>query len=120
MKQDSFDRAETDAILNSFDEMQRAEVPPFFFTRLQARMNNSEKQGSGFWKIITRPAVSLVTLTLLLVVNVAAINTYLKNQQHTGTGQNNTGIQNFAQEYSLDQTAIYNDKTEDHELLQQK
>ena len=120
MKKDSFNTEETDAILNSLDGIHRAEMPAFFFTRLQARIDKRAEQGSGFWKLVTKPAISLVTLSLLLVNNIAAINAYLKTQRHANTNQANTGIQGFAQEYSLDQTAIYNEKTEGHELLQQK
>lgn len=120
MKKDSFNTEETEAILNSLDGMHRAEMPAFFFTRLQARLDQQAEQGSGFWKLVTKPAVSLVTLSLLLLINIAAINGYLKTQQHSNTSQVNTGIEGFAQEYSLDQTAIYNEKTEGHELLQQK
>jgi hypothetical protein len=58
--------------LNSFDGMQTAEPPPFFYTRLMARMEAGRRPNA--WDRITaflaRPAVALAAILLVLAVNV--------------------------------------------------
>ncbi len=97
--------------LQSLDGISKAEMPPFFYTRLQAQLDKRKEAGS-FWRIITKPAVSLVTLSLLLVVNVVAVRAYLKSTVQTTITQN-SGIERFAEAYDLSaSSSIDNDKTD--------
>lgn len=56
--------------MNSLDNMKRAEAPPFFYTRLMARLDSTE---ATIWNrsmnFLSRPAVSLGLLFLFLVMN---------------------------------------------------
>ena len=99
-----------DDILNSIDGISRAELSPFFYTRVQANLSKRSETEGRFWSVITRPAVSLVTFSLLLILNIAAISHFIKTSKQTDT-QTSTGIQGFAQEYSLTSSSVYNDKT---------
>ena len=59
--------------LSSLDGIQRATPGPFFFTRVQARVQR--QTGSGWDQaisFITRPAVALVGLCIILLLNAAA------------------------------------------------
>ena len=98
-----------DEILQSLDGMQKAETPPFFYTRLQAKLDKRSEPSAGNWSWVTRPAFSLVTLGLLLLLNVAAITGYLKQQRSSSVNQT-SGIEKFAAEYNLDGSSVYNDK----------
>jgi hypothetical protein len=110
MESNKSTRQEIEKTLQSIDGISRADMPPFFYTRLQARLDKRAVPSGRFWMIVSKPAVSLVTLSLLVVLNVAAISYYVKSSQKT-TLQETTGIQKFAQEYDLDATSVYNDKT---------
>jgi hypothetical protein len=98
-----------DNILNSMDGISRAELSPFFYTRVQANLDKRLEPAASFWLLVTKPAVSLVTFSLLLLLNIAAINYFIKSGKQTAT-QESTGIQGFAQEYNLTTTSVYNDK----------
>ncbi len=103
------DPEELEQVLNSINDISRAEMPPFFYTRLQAKLNK-QNQGTGyFWSVLTRPAVSLGTLSLLLILNVAAIRSYL-HASSSNEGKATTGLQTFADEYGLGTATIYNEK----------
>ena len=60
-------------ILDSLEGLQKASPGPFFYTRVQARLQKGE---SGIWSTlvayITRPSVALATLGLIFLLNAAA------------------------------------------------
>ncbi|MBC7875293.1 MAG: hypothetical protein H7Y01_14920 [Ferruginibacter sp.] len=98
-------------ILGSLDGSQRATVPDFFYTRLQARMLAQLDGGKvpalkKSW--ILRPAYALAVLAGVLVINAAVI---LKgNTTENGvTNSNDTEtLQSIAAEYSLnDNNSVY-------------
>lgn len=110
MKPEKFTQPNIDEILNSIDGIKRAELSPFFFTRVQAHLNKHSEADGSFWSMITRPAVSIATFSLLLVLNIVAINHFIKKDTqpvNTASGS----IQGFAQEYDLTPPSVYNDKT---------
>ncbi len=100
---------EIEKTLQSIDGISRADMPPFFYTRLQAKLDNTSSS-NNFWMVITRPAVSLVTLSLLVILNIAAITYFIKSPKKSGQLES-SGIQTFAQEYDLTVSSVYNDKT---------
>jgi hypothetical protein len=66
--------AKTEAILNSLEGVQKASPAPFFFTRVQARLQKEEITLWGrFAGFITKPAVALATLFLIFLLNAAAL-----------------------------------------------
>ncbi len=113
MEQRKFTHEEIEKITESIDGISRAEMPPFFYTRLQAKLEKSPAPANSFWMIITKPAVSFVTLFLLVVLNITAINHYIKtsSQEQPVTQGTATDIQKFAQEYELSESSVYTDKT---------
>lgn len=96
--------------LQSIDGISKAEMPPFFYTRVKANIEKKQSLSNSFWLLVTKPAVSLVTLSLLVVINMAAISYYSKSSRQTGT-EDNSDLQIFAQEYNLGTSSVYNDKT---------
>jgi len=110
MEPNKFTQQKIAETLNSIDGINRAGMPAFFYTRLQARLDKSTPASQSFWFLLTRPAVSLVTLSLLVVLNIAAINYFIISNKPRVSTENN-GIRDFAQEYNLTGGAsLYNDK----------
>ncbi|MES2328630.1 MAG: hypothetical protein V4539_03440 [Bacteroidota bacterium] len=105
-----FTNEEIDLTLESLNGVSRAEMPPFFYTRLQAQLDKRVASPNTFWMVITKPAVSLVTLSLLVVVNITAISYYIRSSKQT-VSQQSSGIEKFAQAYDLSASSDYTTKT---------
>ena len=59
------------ATLNSLDHVQRATPGPFFFTRVQARLNKEEKSSwEQIGSFIGRPQIAFAGLCLVIVLNL--------------------------------------------------
>lgn len=95
--------------LHSIDGIKRAEVPPFFYTRLQARLTN--QHANTWWQqlflISTKPTFCVITLSLFILLNITAITTIIKDKKQALTTPESTTIQSFAQEYNLSTTTVY-------------
>ena len=101
-------QAKIDATLHSIDGIKRAEAPPFFYTRLQARLTNQHT--NTWWQqlvlIPTKPTFCVITLSLFILLNITAITTIIKDKKQALTTPESTTIQSFAQEYNLSTTTI--------------
>jgi hypothetical protein len=68
------------ATINSLDGITSASPGPFFFTRLQARLNKVEKNG---WEkmsaFVSRPAVAIAMVTFVLLMNTFAVLQHKKS-----------------------------------------
>jgi hypothetical protein len=72
-KKENIDKLIEEA-MNSVDNISRAEAKPFLLTRINARMNKAK--GSTWEKagwFITRPAVALTGLCLVVMINAAVV-----------------------------------------------
>lgn len=102
---------EIERTLNSLDGAGRAGAGDFFYTRLQARL---QQKGTNTWERATgwiaRPAVAIIGLLLVLLVNGIIVVRQLK--QETPVAEQ-ASVQAFAEEYPLQATALYDldDKT---------
>ncbi len=90
--------------LASLDGLQGVEAPAFFYTRLQARMEGRQ-QAPGFWNLLTRPAVSLVTVSLLLILNITAITLYVRTGKEP-VKQEKGSLQSFAEEFNFSTSSL--------------
>ena len=79
-------------------------MPSFFYTRLMARM---EKENTSSFRLFSKPVLSLVTLTILLVLNITVAMHYVQGGKHS-SGETN-GIQSLASEMNRNYSA--EDKT---------
>lgn len=59
--------------LNSLDGIEGAFPKPFFFTRLDARMNNEKSIWGRFSSFVTRPAIAFSSICLIIMINAAVI-----------------------------------------------
>lgn len=93
-----------DSILESLDGIQRATPGPFFFTRLQARMRQEERGfGLGLVRLITRPAIAITGICLVVVINTWVIIT---RSGAIGSGQQHTELA-LSEEYALSSNILY-------------
>ena len=97
-------------ILSSLDASQRASAPDFFYTRLNARMENGLEVSPRKTSWTLRPVYALAALALLFVLNGAIL---LQGGEKTeATAENSINepetAQSIAAEYSLnDNSTIY-------------
>ena len=90
---------EVEQALNSLDGLKRAEASAFLFTRIQQRMRNHEQVNQyGNW---------LFKLAVVLILFMGAnVYSYSELPRSTNVGASpGTGINAFANEYGLQQTA---------------
>ena len=106
MKQVS-DNKRAEEILSSFDGIQPAETPSFFYTRLKARMER--EQGSTAAPVFfLRPAFLAISLSLVLFMNIVFLTGSRKEMVPSAKKLNNTtGIQSFADAYDLNTSTVY-------------
>jgi hypothetical protein len=110
MERRKFTPEEIEKIVESMNSISRAEISPFFYTRLQAKIDNASPPAVSVWQVMMKPAVSLATLSLLLILNIAAIRYYTKASKQP-VSETTSPIQKFADEYGLGTNSVYTDKT---------
>ncbi len=90
--------------LESFDGAARAEVKPYLFTRLTARM---QRQQQSSWdkavKFITRPAIAMAGLCLVISINAMVI-AYKSPASSTGSATDQLAT---TDEFSTSVTTLY-------------
>lgn len=109
MKSKKSTQTAVDDFMESMEGIERAEMPAFFYTRLQARLETAGAARKFGRNRFAKPVLSLVTLSLLVILNIAAIRYFEK----TGVAQKNkstSAIRQFAMDYDLDFTSLYQDK----------
>lgn len=101
-------RLTTEEIINSLDGIQRAEPSPFLYTRVHARL--VKRQDNVFlnaFSFITRPAVVMAMVMLILLVNGYIMfnrSTLQQNQDELGqTIAAEYGRQNTTNPYELNE-----------------
>ena len=104
MKNRSENREE--AILNSMDGIQPADVPPYFYTRLVARMQQELDEKKAPFMLL-RPAFLTASLSIVLIINIGFLFQF-KNRQITVPQPGNAAtIESFADAYNLNTTSVY-------------
>lgn len=97
MKKKQRIQEEVEKTLNSLEGIKRAEPRPFFYTRLQAKMEQKLRpKARPNWSV--RPVYVFATLAIVLMLNVVTIVTFTKSSHQPQ--QNETD--NFAKTYGLD------------------
>ena len=92
--------------LNSMEGMRPADAPPFFYTRLMARMEKTNAQPIRLWlRFVTKPAVIIMLLLLFVLANGIVIDHLLKS--NSSINNNNSSIQSFANDYGISISSVY-------------
>lgn len=76
-----------DNALNSLDGMEHASVKPFFFTRLEARMQKEKNTWEKISSFVARPVIAFACICLVIMINAAVIFSSQKTHNNV-TGQN--------------------------------
>ncbi len=105
MKQKQHMDKQVDDTLNSLDGLQKASPGPYFFTRVQARLNRNQKD---VWEqtlsFLTRPAVVAASVFAILLVDIIAL-TNLKSTDNNQASIKQAEV--FAEEYDFTIATIY-------------
>jgi uncharacterized membrane protein len=84
--------------MNSLDGIKSAEVNPFFFTQLQARMEREIAPRYGRFAFLANMKLNLAMLVVVLMFNVASV-VFISAQKSEST-QSKTALEMFTEEYS--------------------
>lgn len=91
--------------LNSFDGAVRATPKPYLLTRLNAKMQNAQqKNWDNALRFISRPAVALAGLCLIIAINALVVTT-----NYTGKTTEVTEEQYAAVDYYSNSNTALND-----------
>ncbi|MCO6497711.1 MAG: hypothetical protein J5I50_08635 [Chitinophagaceae bacterium] len=82
-----------ESILNSLDGVERATPRPFFFTRLEARMQRGEATfAEKLLGFLVRPSVAIAAVVLIVVMNAfVVVSTTLQEDKQQQV--NNSGVE---------------------------
>lgn len=97
-----------DEILSCLDRIQPAELPPFFYTRLRARMQNEfDQKRKPFFYL--RPAFMMASLSCILIINVIFLFSIYSRQAALPSDKTNAEatIESFSNSYDLATTSVY-------------
>lgn len=90
--------------MQSLDGIEKAAPRPFFFTRLEARMQNDK----SIWEIISsfaaKPAIVFASICLIVVINAAVI---LSSSTFAGSSDQQNTEQATADEYNSVSAPMY-------------
>jgi uncharacterized membrane protein YdfJ with MMPL/SSD domain len=59
--------------LHSIDGIEKASPRPFFFTRLEARMNREKNAWEKIASFVARPVVALASISLVIMINAVVV-----------------------------------------------
>src|ERR1043165_3369229 len=71
---------EVEKTLGSLDHVQRAEANPYLFTRIKARLQQPGGEWERITSFISRPAIALTTLVLIMAINAWVV--FNSNDNH--------------------------------------
>ncbi|WP_157716091.1 hypothetical protein [Roseivirga echinicomitans] len=83
--------------LNSIEGIESAEVKPFFYTRLQAKMENEIAPSYGRFSILANLKLSLAMLAVIMVFNLTSL-VFLTSSQDTSSTAT-SALDEFSEEY---------------------
>lgn len=85
--QENFNK-KTEETISSLDGIERASPAPFFFTRLEARMQSEKGIWGGISSFLSKPVIAFTCILLVIMINAAVILTSQKSI-NSATSQNN-------------------------------
>ncbi|HUR10522.1 MAG TPA: hypothetical protein VM012_04095 [Flavitalea sp.] len=90
-----------EAALNSLDGLRKASPGPYFFTRLETRMNRQKRSAWDFLvTTLSRPAISLTLVILIISVNTIAV---LRDNDAVANNEQSEPL--VSDEYNLNSTS---------------
>lgn len=90
--------------MRSFDAIQKASPAPFFFTRLEARMQNQKSIWEQISSFVAKPIVAFACVCLVIMINAAVIFSSSNSSNSTASQNNELAT---ADEYNLVSSTFY-------------
>jgi uncharacterized membrane protein YdfJ with MMPL/SSD domain len=90
--------------MHSFDGIEKASPAPFFFTRLEARMQNQKSIWEQFSSFVAKPLVAFACICLIIMINAAVI--FSSSNSKNNVDEQNNEIAT-ADEYNLVSSTFY-------------
>ena len=91
---------EIDQTLQCLDGVKRAEANPFLFTRIKARMVKKDSVWERTFSFISRPAIALAIVLLVMAVNGWALLGSDSND-NAGVNGDSANVSELANEYNV-------------------
>jgi len=76
--------------MQSIDEIQKASPAPYFFTRLEARMESEKNVWAKITSFVARPSMAFACVCLIIIINAIVIFSSAKNDKQVA--QQNTEV----------------------------
>ena len=90
--------------MHSFDGIQKASPAPFFFTRLEARMQNQKSIWEQISSFVAKPIVAFACICLVIMINAAVIFSSSNSSNPTASQNNELAT---SDEYNLVSSTFY-------------
>lgn len=88
--------------LESIDNLDDVEVGPYFYSRLKARINTSEKVDSPSWvRFLLGSRLATSLLVAIIVLNVVTVAVFMRGESNTQLDIFETSVETIADEYWL-------------------
>jgi hypothetical protein len=95
-------------VIDSIDTIKQAEVPPFFETRLKAKMQQRFLKQNTAWFNVKKPIYIIATLIIFSSVNLYLISTNTSKNISNSFGKiQPSTIESFTNDYQLINNATY-------------
>lgn len=102
--------------LQSLDEIKRAEANPFLFTRIIARVQQEQSGWERITSFISRPAIALAMLILVMAVNALVV---FNSGTETTAETESMAVSSIIDEYNMTFATISDyENAEENELYQ--
>lgn len=75
-------------VMRSLDDIKKASPSPFFFTRLEARMEREKSVWETISSFVAKPIVAFACICLIIMINAAVIFSS-ENSRKSASSQNN-------------------------------
>jgi hypothetical protein len=76
--------------MHSIDGIQKASPAPYFFTRLEARMESEKNVWEKITSFVARPSMAFACICLIIIINAIVIFSSAKNDKQVA--QQNTEV----------------------------
>jgi hypothetical protein len=97
MNDNKHTQSRIDAILGSTDGIKRAEANPYLFTRIMSKLGEEKSVWASISGFITRPAIVLSTLCLVIILNVFVVVNSKEDTTSTAAQNNNLNDNEYQQ-----------------------
>lgn len=78
-----------DEAMQSLNGIEKASPRPFFFIRLEARMQREKSKWESLSSFLAKPVVAVACICLIIMINVAAILSSSTTSKKSSNQQNN-------------------------------